>query len=316
MQTPQFDLGTLLGTPDAMKNTVKQIPCDMLHPYHNHRFELYTGERLEDMALSIKENGILSPIIVQPDSNGYEILIGHNRWNASKLAGLGSVPAIIKEGLTEEEAEMYVIESNLMQRGFDNLKISEQAAVIAQRHNEMFSQGKRNDIIRELKILNGEKDTTSRPVGEKLNTDDAMSEQYGLSSRNVSRLLRIDKLIDELKLFIDNGTLAIRSGVELSYLSEETQHIITEQAEDFKIDMKIAKQLRNSADENGNIDTATIIRIITGTAEIKSKPVSIKLNNDIFSKYFSSEMKKKEITETIEKALAYYFASIREEDSK
>ena len=101
-----------------------------------------------------------------------------------------------------------------------------------------------------------------------------------------------------------------------SYLSEETQHIITEQAEDFKIDMKIAKQLRNSADENGNIDTATIIRIITGTAEIKSKPVSIKLNNDIFSKYFSSEMKKKEITETIEKALAYYFASIREEDSK
>lgn len=316
MQTPQFDLGTLLGTPDAMKNTVKQIPCDMLHPYHNHRFELYTGERLEDMVQSIKENGILSPIIVQPDSNGYEILIGHNRWNASKLAGIGSVPAIIKEGLTEEEAEMYVIESNLMQRGFDNLKISEQAAVIAQRHNEMFSQGKRNDIIRELKILNGEKDTTSRPVGEKLNTDDAISEQYGLSSRNVSRLLRIDKLIDELKSFIDNGALAIRSGVELSYLSEETQHIIAEQAEDFKIDMKIAKQLRNSADENGNIDTATIIRIITGTAEIKSKPVSIKLNNDIFSKYFSSEMKKKEITETIEKALAYYFASIREEDSK
>lgn len=312
MQKPQFDLGTLLGTPDAMKNTVKQIPCDMLHPYHNHRFELYTGERLEDMALSIKENGILSPIIVQPDSNGYEILIGHNRWNASKLAGIGSVPAIIKEGLTEEEAEMYVIESNLMQRGFDNLKTSEQAAVIAQRHNEMFSQGKRNDIIRELKILNGEKDTTSRPVGEKLNTDDAISEQYGLSSRNVSRLLRIDKLIDELKSFIDNGTLAIRSGVELSYLSEETQHIIAEQAEDFKMDMKIAKQLRHSADENGNIDTATIIRIITGTAEIKPKPVSIKLNNDIFSKYFPPDMKKKEVTETIEKALEYYFANRKE----
>ena len=293
MQTPQFDLGALLGTPEAVKNAVKQIPCDMLHPYHNHRFELYTGERLEDMVESLKENGVLSPIIVQPIDNGYEILIGHNRWNASKIAGLPTVPAIIKEGLSEEDAEMYVIESNLIQRGFDNLKISEQAAVIAQRHNEMFSQGKRNDIIRELKILNGEEDSTSRPVGEKLDTDDAISEQYGLSSRNVSRLVRINKLIDELKVFIDNGTLAIRSGVEISFLSEDTQHIVAEQAEDFKIDMKIAKQLRSSADENGDIDTATIIRIITGTAEIKPKPVSVKISNDIYSKYFTPDMKKK-----------------------
>lgn len=308
MQTPQFDLGALLGTPEAIKNAVKQIPCDMLHPYHNHRFELYTGERLEDMVESIKENGVLSPIIVQPIDNRYEILIGHNRWNASKIAGLPTVPAIIKEGLSEEDAEMYVIESNLMQRGFDNLKISEQAAVIAQRHNEMFSQGKRNDIIRELKILNGEEDSTSRPVGEKLDTDDAISEQYGLSSRNVSRLVRINKLIDELKVFIDNGTLAIRSGVEISFLSEDTQHIVAEQAEDFKIDMKIAKQLRSSADENGDIDTATIIRIITGTAEIKPKPVSVKISNDIYSKYFTPDMKKKEITETIEKALEMYFS--------
>ena len=308
MQTPQFDLGALLGTPEAVKNAVKQIPCDMLHPYHNHRFELYTGERLEDMVESLKENGVLSPIIVQPIDNGYEILIGHNRWNASKIAGLPTVPAIIKEGLSEEDAEMYVIESNLIQRGFDNLKISEQAAVIAQRHNEMFSQGKRNDIIRELKILNGEEDSTSRPVGEKLDTDDAISEQYGLSSRNVSRLVRINKLIDELKVFIDKRTLAIRSGVEISFLSEDTQHIVAEQAEDFKIDMKIAKQLRSSADENGDIDTATIIRIITGTAEIKPKPVSVKISNDIYSKYFTPDMKKKEITETIEKALEMYFS--------
>lgn len=308
MQTPQFDLGALIGTPEAVKNAVKHIPCDMLQPYHNHRFELYTGERLEDMVESIRENGVLSPIIVQPIDNGYEILIGHNRWNASKIAGLTTVPAIIKEGLSEEDAEMYVIESNLMQRGFDNLKISEQAAVIAQRHNEMFSQGKRNDIIRELKILNGEEDSTSRPVGEKLDTDDAISEQYGLSSRNVSRLVRINKLINELKVFIDNGSLAIRSGVELSFLSEDTQRIVAEQAEDFKIDMKIAKQLRSSADENGDIDTASIVRIITGTAEIKPKPVSVKISNDIYSKYFTSDMKKKEITETIEKALEMYFS--------
>jgi len=311
MQTPQFDLGALIGTPEAVKNAVKQIPCDMLHPYHNHRFELYTGERLEDMVESIRENGVLSPIIVQPIDNGYEILIGHNRWNASKIAGLSTVPAIVKEGLSEEDAEMYVIESNLMQRGFDNLKISEQAAVIAQRHNEMFSQGKRNDIIRELQLLENPEIPTSFPVGTKLENGDCkqnIADNYGMGRTSVARLIRIDKLINELKQLIDNGSLAVRSGVELSFLSEETQRIVAEQAEDFKIDMKIAKQLRSSADENGDIDTAAIVRIITGTAEIKPKPVSVKISNDIYSKYFTSDMKKKEITETIEKALEMYFS--------
>ena len=162
MNTPQFDLGTMLSAPQT---AIQQIPCDQLHPYHNHKFELYSGERLEDMVASIKENGVLSPIIVQPIEGGYEILIGHNRWNASKLAGLPTVPAIVKAGLTEEEAEMYVIESNVMQRGFENLRISEQAAAVALRHSEMFSQGKRNDILRELAVLDNpsaESDTAKK----------------------------------------------------------------------------------------------------------------------------------------------------------
>lgn len=305
----QFNLGAMLSTPTALQNAVKQIPCDMLKPYHNHRFELYTGERLEDMVESIKENGVLSPIIVQPCNSGYEILIGHNRWNASKIAGLPTVPAIVKEGLSEDEAEMYVIESNLMQRGFDNLKISEQAAVIAQRHSEMFSQGKRNDIIRELQMLDGTANLTSRPMGEKLDTDDVLSEQYGLSSRNVSRLLRINKLIDELKNLIDNGTLAVRSGVELSFLSEETQLEISELAEDYKIDMKKAKQLRDSADNDGNVSNADIIRILDGKKNNADKGKSVKISNNIYSRYFEPTAKPKEIAETIEKALEMYFSS-------
>ncbi len=305
----QFNLGAMLSTPTALQNAVKQRPCDMLKPYHNHRFELYTGERLEDMVESIKENGVLSPIIVQPCNSGYEILIGHNRWNASKIAGLPTVPAIVKEGLSEDEAEMYVIESNLMQRGFDNLKISEQAAVIAQRHSEMFSQGKRNDIIRELQMLDGTANLTSRPMGEKLDTDDALSEQYGLSSRNVSRLLRINKLIDELKNLIDNGTLAVRSGVELSFLSEETQLEISELAEDYKIDMKKAKQLRDSADNDGNVSNADIIRILDGKKNNADKGKSVKISNNIYSRYFEPTAKPKEIAETIEKALEMYFSS-------
>lgn len=318
MNTPQFDLGAMLSTPAPMLNSIQQIPCEMLRPYHNHKFELYSGERLEDMIASIKENGVLSPIVVQPCDNGYEILIGHNRWNASKLAGLPTVPAIIKEGLSEEEAEIFAIESNIMQRGFENLRISEQAAVIALRHSEMFSQGKRNDILRELALLenpNAEaEETTLNPLGSKLDTSEIVGKEYGVSKGSVVRLIRINKLVDELKTLVDSGDIAVRSGVELSFLSNEAQTEVAEQAENFKIDMKKSRQLREAADSKGNIDRDTIIRIITGMADVKPKPKSVKISNDIFTKYFDEGAKAKDVTDTVEKALAYYFASMKEDE--
>lgn len=304
-----FDLNSFLATPTAMQNAVRQIPCEMLRPYHNHRFALYTGERLDDMVASIKENGVLSPIVVQPCENGYEILIGHNRWNASQIAGISTIPAIVKEGLSEQEAEMYVIESNLIQRGFDNLKISEQASVISLRHSEMFSQGKRNDIIRELEML---ENPTSRPVGEKLNSAEILSEEYSMSSRNISRLLRIDKLIFELKGLVDSGKIAVRSGVELSYLSEKTQLEIVDLSEDYTIDMKKSKLLRESADENGNVKNSDLIRILDGKKVVIEKSKSVKISSDTFSRYFEPSAKPKQVTETIEKALEFYFKNTQE----
>ena len=308
MNTPQFDLSAML----TQQTAVQQIPCEMLHPYHNHKFELYTGERLEDMVASIKENGVLSPIIVQPDGDGYEILIGHNRWNASKLAGLPSVPAIIKAGLTEDEAEMYVIESNVMQRGFENLRISEQAAAVALRHNEMFSQGKRNDILRELELLenpNAEvEESTLTPVGSKLDSGKTIGAEYGVSKGSVIRLIRINKLIDRLKALVDSGDIAIRTGVELSFLSEDTQAVVAECAEEDKIEFKIAKMLRASAESDGYIDRDTVHSIIYGDdSEQTPKPKSVKISNYTYTKYFAEGTKPKEITETIEKALEFYF---------
>lgn len=308
----QFDLVAMLSAPQT---AIQHIPCDQLHPYHNHKFELYSGERLEDMVASIKENGVLSPIIVQPIEGGYEILIGHNRWNASKLAGLPTVPAIVKTGLTEEEALLYTIESNLYQRGFDNLKISEQAAAVAFRHSEMFSQGKRNDIIRELALLgNHDADTsTLTPMGSKLDSGKAVGAEYGLSKGSVIRLMRIDKLIDELKALVDSGDIAIRTGVELSFLSEDTQAVVAECAEDCKIDMKNAKKLRASADSEGNITPETVHAILYGEdTEPKVKPKSVKISHDIYTKYFSNGEKPKEITDTIEKALELYFKNMED----
>lgn len=315
MNTPKFDLGAMLSAPQT---AIQQIPCDQLHPYHNHKFELYSGERLEDMVASIKENGVLSPIIVQPIEDGYEILIGHNRWNASKLAGLPTVPAIVKAGLTEDEAEMYVIESNLIQRSFSDLKISEQAAVVASRHSKMFSPGKRNDIIRELTLLENPNaeisgDTTLNPVGSKLDTSESVGKEYGVSKGSVVRLIRINKLIDELKALVDSGELSIRAGVELSFLSEDTQAVVAECAEDWKIDMKNAKKLRASADSEGNITPETVHAILYGEdTEPKVKSKSVKISHDIYTKYFSNGEKPKEITDTIEKALELYFKNMED----
>lgn len=309
----QFDLGAMLSAP--AQTAVQQIPCEQLHPYHNHKFEMYTGERLDDMVESIRENGVLSPIIVQPAENGYEILIGHNRWNASKLAGLSTVPAIVKKGLTEDEAEMYVVESNVIQRSFENLRISEQAAVIALRHSKMFSQGKRNDILRELAMLeNPNADTsTLTPVGSKLDSGKFVGAEYGVSKGSVVRLIRINKLINELKALVDSGDISIRAGVELSFLSAESQAVVAEQAQDFKIDMKKAKQLHDIADNDGNIEHETISKIISGMAQDKPKPKSVKISSDTYTKYFSEGVKAKEITETIEKALHFYFANMEEQ---
>lgn len=218
-----FNIGTMI----SQENQIKQIPLDMLVPYHNHQFTLYEGERRDDMVESIRQNGVMTPIVCRPDkdnSDKYEILIGHNRWNCSRLAGLEFIPGIIKENLTDEEAQTYVEESNLLQRGFNDLKISEQARVIARRYSDMFSQGKRNDILTEIKILNGE---TSAPVGQKSATSrDKVGTEYGLSKNTVARLVRISKLTDSLLHWIDTKQLSVRAGVELSYLDTQSQDLL------------------------------------------------------------------------------------------
>ena len=303
----QFNFGAMM----SQENQIKQIPVDMLVPYHNHKFTLYEGERLDDMVESIRKNGVMTPIIVQPLEDGnYEILIGHNRWNASKVAGLECIPAIIKENLTEEEAEIYVVESNLLQRGFGELKISEQAQVLALRYESMFSQGKRNDIISELLALEGKTEQK-----QKHNSREEVGAEYGLSRNTVARLLRVDKLNGGIKEWVDNGELSVRAAVELSYLSDEDQEQLYRTNTDYatggmsrKISEKTAKQLRASADNDGVSDTMS--SILSGD-EKENKPSgkSVKIDGEIYERYLSN-IDKKQIASIVENALRMYFNNI------
>ena len=127
------DAVDLISPPEEAVNSVvngqAMIPVEKIVPFHNHPFRLYEEKRLDDMVESIREHGILIPVIVQKIADGYEMLSGHNRWNAAKIVGITEIPAIIKENLTEREAYVYVIETNMLQRSFEELLPSEKAAV-------------------------------------------------------------------------------------------------------------------------------------------------------------------------------------------
>ena len=130
-----FDAVDLLNEDDLVvkNNGVVQVNISEVKPFRNHPFRLYEGERLTEMVESVKAHGILSPVIVLETNDGYEMLAGHNRLNAAKIAGLSEIPAIIKTDLSEEEAYVYVIETNVLQRSFSELLPSEKAAVLALR---------------------------------------------------------------------------------------------------------------------------------------------------------------------------------------
>lgn len=190
-------------------NCVEMLDVDAIKPFRHPPFHFYEGERLNDMVESIKEYGILTPVIVRKMHYGYEMLAGHNRQNAAKLAGLKEIPAIVKENLPDDEAYVYVIETNLMQRSFTDLSVSEKAAVLAERYDKVLYQRKRDEIITELKELEGGSDKGGHDVHLSKNRD-SLGDEYGLSGRHVARLMRVNQTIPEIKELLDKEKCDLR----------------------------------------------------------------------------------------------------------
>lgn len=290
----------------AVQNAQTTIPVDKIVPFHNHPFRLYEGERLDDMVESIREYGVLSPVIVQKTEDGYEMLAGHNRWNAAKIVGIKEISAIVKEGLTAEEAYVYVIETNLMQRSFTDLLPSEKAAVLAERYEKISCQGKRNDIIEEIARLNGVEvpDTCGHDV-HKSKSRDAIGEDYGMTGRNIARYMRLNQTTEQIKEMVDAGTMAMVTAVELSYLSEEEQRQVCNVMDEHGVKIKNiqAMELHNTA---GSLTADKVKDILVG--DIKEKLVSdAKMFAQIKKKYFKGKSTD-EIMGVLEQALASWFA--------
>jgi ParB family chromosome partitioning protein len=307
--------------PIVPEDGTTSIKLEQLVPFANHPFKLYEGERFDEMVESIKNFGVIVPIVVRKKGLKYEILSGHNRVNAAKEVGLEDVPTVIKEGLTEEEAILIVTETNLMQRSFTDLAHSERATVIATRHNAMKKQGVRTDLLGEIEKLskapNLSSTTTCAPMGHKLKTRDIVGTEFNLSRNSVARYLRIDKLNHELKDQVDEGKIAMRAGVDLSYLSNENQEMIDAivSEDTFKVDMKKASMIRNY-DKEGKLNWKSAKDIISGEAmKDPNKQKPIKIQPKIWSKYFKPDEDKKDIEKVIDKALELYFTNQQVNDS-
>ena len=300
-----------------------------IRQFQGHPFRLYTGERFSDMVESIRQNGILMPLIVRriygDSSRDYEMLSGHNRMNAGQSAGLEGAWCVVKEGLSDAEAMMYVIETNLLQRSFSDLLPSEKAAVLALRYSEMFSQGKRNDIQRELEALERSSgtcgsdfhkcaDETCGSDFHKSRNRDVLGEDYALTGRQVATYLRINRLCDGLKLRLDEKLLTQASAVSLSYLNDPDQlavhaALLRYQRKPADAQMAAVRKLA----EAGPLTESSIMGLLQKKAS--SLPKALSIQSAIYTPYFASGTPKKEIERVIGEALALYFSQPRGESA-
>jgi len=329
-----FDLGagksgkinTLFASTDPSKSKDKVLNIKPAHLrfYDNQPFHLYAGQRFEDMVESIKINGIINPLTVRPvinedgtpHSTDYEILAGRNRRNAAIEAGLEFVPCIIKEGLSDDDAHLIVIETNLMQRSFTDMTHSEKAAALASHYETLKQQGKRTDLTKEISNrlenldINEDKATSD---SSKIDSRAAAGEKYGLDRGTVARYIQFNKLIAEFKALADSKDLPFIAGVALSYLAESHQAEVYSYITDveIRISVKQAEAIKQlSKDGTFNIDSMT--SIFEGKKEVdksKAKKASVVIKRKTISAFFVKDETEEEIQSTIIEALSYYFAN-------
>jgi len=305
------------------------IPFNRMVAYSNHPFTLYEGQRLDDMTESIRANGIFSPPIVRrhPTQEGmFEMLSGHNRRLAGIKAGFEGTTCYIVPNLSDEEAHLFVVESNLLQRSFTDMTHSEKAAALAVQYQAMKTQGKRNDLVDELKNLinNGDKaddsgeNTTSSQIGAKSRTADSVGEKYGLGKSDVARYIRVSTILDGFKSLLDKSELSLGAAYNISFLSLDHQEFLYYYitiTNETKIGIKHAVAIRLLS-EKGRFTEQGLNKIFEGKNTNQNQGNSHKPKPTISIKYkrkglvergfIKPNASDKEISDTIMKALEFY----------
>lgn len=286
-------------TPETLNAT--NIKLELLKSFKGHPFKLYEGEQLADLVESIKQMGVMQPIHVRPSNNGkYEILAGHNRVNAARKAGLDTIPAIVLNDISDEDARIFVVDSNFNQRSSSEMKHSELAKSLYMLNEAMKKKsGYRSD--KEDAADGSQSDNRSR-------TMNLIGKKRNLSQATVARYIRIAHLIEKLQEKLDGKKIGMGVATHLSYLKESEQQIVESLLEvNLTIDTEQAKTLRKESEllKDESLNEEAIRKILEPKkSEVKVK--SIKLDSDFLSQFFNDNQSQEDIQDTITKALELY----------
>jgi ParB family chromosome partitioning protein len=244
----------MLGLDDAPpEGTPLELDIDSLLPFPNQPFRPYQEEEMEKMVQSIRENGVISPIVVRPKEDGtYEIISGHNRVEACRRAGFTYVPSFIRD-VDDDTAVILMVDSNLRQR--EKILPIERAKALQMKLEAIKRQGSRTDL-------------TSAQVGRKLNRNkesrEIVADSSGMSRNQVSRFIRLNKLIPSLQGAVNKGSLAFNPAVEISYLDPADQAVVQEvmEREETAPSLSQAQKLKKMAQEK-TINDQRIVDVLT-----------------------------------------------------
>lgn len=272
---------------DEQRNSeeIKPVPLSELKPFEQQPFKVLLDESMDALVDSIKQCGVLTPVIARPHKDGgYEILSGHRRVKACELAGITEIPVVVKN-LDDDTATILLVDSNLQR---EHILPSEKAFAYQMKLEAMKRQGERTDL-------------TSSQFGTKLRSDDELAEQVGESRNQIQRYIRLTNLIDPILQMVDDNQIAMNAAVELSYLGSKEQAAVMQsiEKEDTSPSIAQAKKIRKFH-QDGKLNEAVIDSIMM---EQKPETVKITLGEDKLKKYFPKSYTKEKMEEIILKLL-------------
>ena len=281
------------------KQDFKVLKTKDLYPFPDNPFHVAEDETLSELAESIKEFGIVTPIITRPkeDGDGYEVIAGQRRVRASELAGINTVPAFVLP-LDRDRAIITLVDSNLQR---ENILPSERAFAYKMKSEAMKRQGFRTDL-------------TSSQVGTKLRTDDKVAQGFGVGRMTVQRFIRLTELIPPILQMVDEGKIALTPAVELSFLKKDEQENLfaTMESEEATPSLSQAQRMKQLS-QSGRLDMDTIFAIMT--EEKGNQKETLKINTSKLKKYFPKNTTPKQMEETIIKLLERELQRKRNRDS-
>ena len=271
---------------EEQREQVQQIPIGELFPFKNHPFKVLDDDSMSDTVESVKQYGVLSPLIARPrPKGGYEIISGHRRQHAAALAGLETLPVIVRQ-MDDDAAIILMVDSNLQR---EHILPSERAFAYKMKLDAMKNQGTRSDL-------------TSTQVVSKLRSNEKLGAENNQSRETVRRFIRLTNLIPELLDMVDNKTVSFNPAVELSYLSPEQQQEVIRAMDDTQNFPSVsqAKRIKKLA-QDGTFTTETVVAIMG--EEKKSELDTVTIKNDTLKKYFPRSYTPKQMEDTIIKLL-------------